>query len=261
MYDFPFEKYKNDFTFILNGRQYKTSRIVADLLSPTIREMHLVDPTVDEFNINTETVEGENEGENYFTDFLKLCSFKPTIVDDERRKYYSEYFFALGNINEYFRMQRKSSLKDIEKVISNFEVYVKFFNKYTKWNECDGEIDDDLVSFLASHFYEVDQERLKKLPLRMIERIVFNENLTIIDEDSLINFILNLYEKDSSFSILFSAVCFANVSNGVLEAFIEKFAIDDINTNIWRSICYRLVSSDKEKVDDINSKKRYHKNE
>ena len=70
LYDFPFDKYEKDFTFILNGQRYKTSRFVADILSPNIREMHLSDPTIDEFTINTETISiGEKEGEKYFLNF------------------------------------------------------------------------------------------------------------------------------------------------------------------------------------------------
>ena len=49
----PFQTYDADFSFIVNGEEFKTSRFISDLLSPTICKMHLNDPTVDTYIINT----------------------------------------------------------------------------------------------------------------------------------------------------------------------------------------------------------------
>ena len=50
----PFDKYENNFTFIVNGNEWKTNRLIADLLSPIIRKYHYQDQTIDQFVINTE---------------------------------------------------------------------------------------------------------------------------------------------------------------------------------------------------------------
>lgn len=36
----PFDKYEKNFEFIVNGKRYQTSRIVTDLLSPIICQLH-----------------------------------------------------------------------------------------------------------------------------------------------------------------------------------------------------------------------------
>lgn len=257
MYNFPFEKYAKDFTFILNGHRYQTSRIVADILSPTIRDMHLSDATIDEFIIETDSIfddKGENEGEKYFHNFLNLCSFKPTVIDERSKIYYSQYFFLLGNVDEYSRLLPKYKDEDVDKALERLEFYVNSKSRYFN--------DNQLLSFIASHFYQLDQERLKNLPLPVIEMILFNSKLVVNDEDSLLSFINQLYEKDSSFSVLFGAVHFINVSKLILEEFLGEFKIEDLDTNIWKSISYRLMHfEDKDKDKDknnIKNDKRYH---
>ena len=49
----PFSKYGKDFTFIVNGEEFHTSQIIADILSPKISQMRITDPTLLVFSINT----------------------------------------------------------------------------------------------------------------------------------------------------------------------------------------------------------------
>lgn len=40
----PLEKYEKNFTFIVNGEQFQTNRIIADLISPQVCKFHINDP-------------------------------------------------------------------------------------------------------------------------------------------------------------------------------------------------------------------------
>lgn len=100
----PFHKYEQDFTLIVNDKEYKTSRIVADLLSPTIKNAHLSNSTINEFYINNKT-NGKNVNFEYFQEFLNLVNFNSIKLDSKRIKAYSEYFYILENNHEYFRLQ------------------------------------------------------------------------------------------------------------------------------------------------------------
>lgn len=51
----PFSKYEKNFIFIVNNKEFRTSRLIADLLSPTISKIHINDPTMKEFYINTKS--------------------------------------------------------------------------------------------------------------------------------------------------------------------------------------------------------------
>lgn len=66
--DIPLQTYESDFTFIVNGTRYETNRIISELLSPNIRRIHQIDPTISTFTINT-TVQGN------FNHVLDLVTF------------------------------------------------------------------------------------------------------------------------------------------------------------------------------------------
>lgn len=51
----PLQTYNDDFSFIVNGEEFKTSRLVSDLLSPKICQIHTNDPTFDHFIIDTQS--------------------------------------------------------------------------------------------------------------------------------------------------------------------------------------------------------------
>ena len=48
----PLQTYEK-FIFIINGEKFITNRLTSDLLSPKICKIHTIDPTVDEFIMNT----------------------------------------------------------------------------------------------------------------------------------------------------------------------------------------------------------------
>lgn len=69
----PLQTYDKDFSFVVNGKEFKTSRLLSDLLSPIICKIQLNDPTIDTFIINT-----NQNGD--FSHFLQLTNFEPTTL-------------------------------------------------------------------------------------------------------------------------------------------------------------------------------------
>lgn len=65
----PLQTYQKDFSFIVNGEEFKTSRVISDLISPRICKIHQQDPTIDTFTIKT-----QQQGD--FSRILKLCEFQ-----------------------------------------------------------------------------------------------------------------------------------------------------------------------------------------
>lgn len=236
----PFDKYENDFTFIVNGNEYKTNRLIADLLSPIIRKYHYQDQTIDRFVINTE--QKNQEIAEYFTDFLNLIKFEEINIDAQHQKYFSEFFLKIGNFDEYLKFHPEFFEEiRIDNIIDRLKEMVKF-NHANQFNF------DKLISFAAEHFEEIDKNQLKKLDLEQIEEIIKNESLKLDEEDSLLNFILELYEKDEKYSPLFEYVNFNNINEKSFVSFINKFSIDNINSSIWRSMCQRILPSEKTKI-------------
>ncbi len=91
--ELPFQKYMKDFTFIVNNQEFKTSRYVADLISPIIRNYHSVDETIDSYVITTiKTSENLD-----FSTVLSLVSFSPQKLNEETSEFFREIFLITKN--------------------------------------------------------------------------------------------------------------------------------------------------------------------
>lgn len=260
----PLFKFKKDFTFIVNGKEYLTSRYIADILSPNIRKFHFTDESINEISINTKL----KSNKDYFNDFLNLSNFENYNLDKQQQNFFSEFFLKLGNIDGYFQIQPEYHGKITnENAVDLLISITQHFSLITKEFEIDHNIPKDsvslyqvgnvqkIISFISSNFETVDKKRLNEIEIDLISQIITNSNLQISDEDSVLNFVIDLYEQNDSFSPLFEYVIFSNVTQESLIHFINKFNLEDMNVSIWKSICTRLVS----KSGNVN-KSRYLQN-
>lgn len=263
--EIPLDKYEKNFTFIVDDKKYETSRYVADLVSPIIRQYHYTDETINSFVIHTcnnETakVHSTSNEEDYFADFLRLPEFNTKTINETQMKRYTEYFIQLGNINEYLKLQPEmTSELNSQNVIDRLNHLIKIVDQHKKTIKTgfEGILNDSnvkkLIEFASSHFNEVCNDKLKRLPIEIISEILDEKTLEIEDEDCLLNFILDLYCEDDRYSILFEYVKFQNLSNESLTKFYEKFNIEDINCGIWKSI-FKLLLQPNE-MDDTQNKR------
>lgn len=81
--EIPFDKYEKNFEFIVNERRYYTCRLIADLLSPLINQLHNSDPTINEFYIQT-----KNNGN--FQHILDLINFNENNIPESEIPFVSE---------------------------------------------------------------------------------------------------------------------------------------------------------------------------
>lgn len=263
--DLPFDKYGRDFTFIVDDKRYSTSRFVADLLSPMIRNNHYNDPSNNEFEIKTiktNTIqEEENKTVDYFSEFLELSRFEERTIDSKRRERYSEFFLQLGNINEYMRLQEetKNETSSENKSVEHLQKLTVIDNN-DEINE-ENEIIKHHIKMIVDHFSSVDKEKLKNIKIEFIEKIISDKNLKIHDEDELFEFVLEMYEQNHINGFLFEYVLFCNISEENMSKFIEKFEIEDMNVHVWHSICGKLCSTfRKQRENECKEESRYKTN-
>ena len=200
VFSVPLQNYDDDFTFIVNENEFKTSRIVSDLLSPIICRIHSNDITFDTFNIIT-----SNPGN--FLHILNLVNFKEYQIPENEISFFLEVIEKLGNKSIQFEEQEESTeitLDNVFQLIKKHEKYNTFFSaSFSK------EID-----FISSHFFELctktNENEFRSLQITTIEQIINNKNLCLESEDQLLRFINNLCENDSSFSTLYEFVLFIN---------------------------------------------------
>ncbi|OHT09486.1 hypothetical protein TRFO_04575 [Tritrichomonas foetus] len=171
----------------------------------------------------------------------------------------SEIFIQLGN-DDYFNIypEYQENLT-IDNVLSRLENKLLFYRSSfptLSLNSFNFSHLEDEISFISENFYLMirqDEERkmnyeqcLKDLECEILERIFQHHNLKLFDEDSLFNFIFAVNEKSKdkykSF-ILYENVKFEYLSSSSIEKFISIFDVSYLTTQIWSSLCQRLMLS------------------
>ena len=143
-----------------------------------------------------------------------------------------KYFYQLGNIDEYIKLQPHLFTEiTIDNVIDRLNFLSRMADDFSE-SERPIEIINKLTHFISQNFDQIDKKGLKNIKIEYFFEILNKETLRVNDEDSLLLFLLSLYEEDHSYSVLFESVLFSNVSDEVLKKFLEIFEFNDLNYTI-----------------------------
>lgn len=241
----PLSEYGDCFTFIVNGEEFKTSRLISDLLSQKICRSHLNDPTMNTYTINTQQ-------KGHFSYILDLLNFNPNPIPENELPFILEVIKILDIKSIEYHDPNESSEITIDNVftlIQQHENYGSFFSKRLS----------DEIDFISSNFYQLcenKKEEFKKLHLNTLERILVNSNLQLLDEDQLLNFVNKIYSENSMYSILYEAILFTNASANAISEFVDIYNLNDITNETWTKICHRLKNEVKNEPKE-NCEKRY----
>lgn len=241
----PFDLYEKDFTFVVNGDAYPTNRLIADILSPKICQLHMIDPTLDQFIINTQTI-------GNFSKFFDLINFRSNYISEDDFEFFSEIIKILNihSIRVYIKEEEEqtlnSSIQKIQKYERNRLFYHTMLEKETK--------------FVALHFSELSDEqecKLKKLNKSSIVEIISNSNLRLKNEDQLLNFIRELCMNDSECFFMYEYVQFVNVTVESMANFLREFNYNDLTFPIWASFSERLLREIVKNGNESSNEVRY----
>lgn len=232
----PFQKYDNDFIFIVNSEKYETNSFVADLLSPIISSRHLIDPTLCEFVINT-----ENHGD--FNLILNLLNFQQQEISSKNFPFVTEIIEKLGNDKIEIIDKDNNEELTVDNIFARIAQHQDHPHFYKK------ELEED-VEFFSMHFFELKEKVIQKvqgetfdLREELIEMIFSNSHLVLDTENDLLEVINELYLKNRKYSYLYEFIDFANIELERIKEFIQIFDINDMTKPIWSSISSRIEQS------------------
>ncbi len=247
----PINNYEKDFTFIVNGVEFKTSRLQAELLSTKISEIHVIDPTIDRFTINT-----HYQGD--FSNILNLIDFEIKTIPEKEIPFIIEIMSQLGSENYEIKNigeEEEITKENVITIIKKHEAYPEIYHK---------QLEKEIL-FASKHFDEIiinNTKEINELQITTIEDILKEEELRLKDEDQLLQFINDLYLRDSKYSILYSKVIYSNVTTKTMKEFVNIIDMNDINNETWKELTYRLIkeiNTSNEKEDEQLQSKRYMK--
>lgn len=241
----PLQLY-DEFTFFVNGEEFKTTQLISELLSPKIGRMKLADPTFDKITINT-----TNKGD--FSTILKLANFEQSSILESELAFIKEIIEILEN--ESIEIEGKFTEiteNNAIEYVKNYKQYKQFYSKPLS----------DVVDFISSNFSDFIEkhfDELEKLDVEDLDRIINNPHLVLKNEDQLISLINHLYLCDSEYSELYKCVLFQFVHINSMNLFLNIFNFNDMTSEGWKAISCRLKHEVK-KINEneiMNFKDRY----
>ncbi|KAK8842111.1 hypothetical protein M9Y10_026338 [Tritrichomonas musculus] len=226
----PIQIYEENFTFIVNGEEYRTNKIVADLLSPIISNQHRDDPTFSEFTIKTQS-------EGNFQTILNLVSFEEKEIQSSEFSFLTEVIQILGTDKIDLKIQ--SPQVTVDNVIELIHFHESLSSPYS-------QNFDDEIDFISAHFHEFKKSRyesLFSLSEETIERVIQNDKLQLDSEDELLTFINDLCSQNSEYSKLYEYVYFSNVEEKTMKEFLSRFNPEYMTGGVWQALSSRLIES------------------
>ena len=210
----------NNFAFVVNGREYKCSRLQAVLLSQRAYRMLMSDRMIDRININV-TEPGS------FDEIMRLVYGEPIFITPENQLFLACCAHELEN-DELMETLVQSGLgkeTDTSNVVSQIKL------KHEAHMDCQRESD-----FLAAHFCDVGFDRLAMLSSFELEQVLASSDLKLESEDQLFSVIHRLIrEKGNSYAALFRYVKFQFLQERNLKKFLGCVFPDYIES-VWDSI-------------------------
>jgi hypothetical protein len=214
-----------EFTFIVNGEQLKTTLSEAVLISPIISERLKTDPMNREFYIESDEIEIEMKQFSVFIDIIR-------------------------NRNEWiFSTEDGIAILSICKLIGNDQlslfvlgsVHCDISSKSLSLNVCKSEvmnISEKSVEDCASKFNSYSTEELRNIPKQLLHSLLSSPSLAIESEDSLLQQLIDLGSE------YFEYWCYLEIAflstEGISE-FAKAFPFEELRSTHWEKIVDRLI--------------------
>jgi hypothetical protein len=225
----PFDDLQKDFTFHVGSNEYKSSSFLAFFFSPKLSRLHRIDPTIDEYWVETE------DREELFEKILSVCQGCEFRVTSENRAFVTSLANEFEN-EELFVL----CLDAIGEALTPESAAERLCLKISHGIGAEVELD-----FLASHFHELSSDLLDRFDCNALSAILSRDSLVVSSEDSLFQLAATRFANSAEFFRLFEFVAFGCLSSDSLRAFVElsRSFLHLMTTQLWDLIGACLISS------------------
>lgn len=251
---------KNEFRFIFSDHEIRLNRISAEFISPPVSRLHYSDPTIDfirydEIFEDSEKERSKRYNQIFTEDIISLLyqiSSGYSIELDEEQSIKMRFIsLLLGNDELFAKLDELFPLENIE---SNFESYIDQLQLFQCFSQLSRDFNySSIIDNISSHFYSIEKKKLLKLPKSILYSIISNTNLKIQSEDSLLDFIEEIFtrrenenDEDDEYNItlFYETIEFYGLTENKFFEFIQKLNSTDISYEIWNKLkeCFYIDS-------------------
>ena len=251
---------EDEFQFIFPQGTINTKTIFAEFISPKVSNLHQTDPTIGSISFNNQ-LNGDKITSDVLSKFKSLMLGESININEEE-SFQMKIISILLNNEELFNKiselySNEISETNIYQYLSNltflYEISPTFYHFSTQ----------DIINFVASHFYSIDKSRIIHLPKEVLLSIISNENIKIDNEDSLFEFIKQIFneedinESDISILTFYEQLDFRSLSEEKFREFIQIFNPSEITNELWEKLCYCFYVNTQDESQNARGNDRY----
>lgn len=242
------EEEDNLFHFILGAKDLKMSFALADFISPRVSRLHAADPTANAIDF-TEVIRKMPNTEAIFTEdvlnvFLQLSRGEAADVCADASRGLRLLAVLLGNREIYDRLGDLHPISDCGASVAQCVQCLQCLDCCRSFDSgLDALGGSFFADFISRHFYLADHASLFCLSKSAIHAILSSENLRLRDEDSLLDFVNQLFEEEKSDdsdelnkTAFYELIDFSELSDQKLRSFIDTFNPSDLSAVLWQKI-------------------------
>ena len=246
---------EDEFEFIFGNHKIRINNIFADFISPVVSKMHLSDPTINCIDF-TEQTNGVTITDDVLLLIKSLSKGSSIEIDENQIVQMQTISILLGNKEILSQINGKIDSKTNEKNIDQYLTYLTFLYQISPSNcitKC-----TNIIDFIASHFYEIEESKLVLLPIEILHAIILNDNLVVESEDSLFEFIRKVFndkEDDCEYGItsFYEGLEFTELSEDKFNEFIEIFSGSEMTEMLWKKLRICFYSNMKNHSATVNT--------
>ncbi|KAK8835519.1 hypothetical protein M9Y10_044361 [Tritrichomonas musculus] len=260
---------QNEFTFVFNKCEIHMNSVFAEFISPLVSRLHHSDPTIDSIHYDNPLSKNLPSFEELFTEEMKtllqqISKGFPISINSEQAVKMQQIAILLCN-NELFNSIQDLCPHEINN--NNFDEYIsklELFQYQSAIKYIGQDIDfTALIDVISSNFYQIDKNKLKSLSKPLLHKIISNKHLKIESEDSLFEFIDEIFEGTNEESQksdkneltiydFYELIEFVGLSDEKFREFVTRFDPTQMTNPLWGTLCNRFL--DKHSNDDRYSK-------
>lgn len=243
---------EEDFSLVFAEQTIKMKNIFAEFISPVISRLHQSDPTIQMFKFDDLTPDKKNEFYDLTRDIVtsetisllnQLSSGFSVDIDYDQTLKLKFLSVILGNEELFSKLNeaypQEFTEDNLDMYLNQIEIYYHFSKYSPDFNF------SNLIDYISSYFYSINQDSFLKLPRKIQYAIISNSHLQIKNEDSLFDIILQIIndekeqrkEDESIDNISFlEQIEFTELSEEKLREFLDIYDFNEMTNSMWQKL-------------------------
>lgn len=248
---------ENLFCFHFGDCKIVLNQMFAEFISPVVSRLKKTDSTIESIYFNDIFDEISNfyqiSYHDLFTEdiisLIKQLSSGFSVTIDQKQSVQLQLISIFLDNEELYNKINEIYPIDINE--SNIDYYLQYIQLFKYFSTTTNHFNfSNIIDFISSHFYSIDEEKLVRLPKSILYLIISNQQLKIESEDSLLNFIEIIFleendEKGEKLTIndFYEFIEFSGLSESKFHEFITSIKFDEMTNSMWNKFCHFLCKS------------------